>query len=122
MSWILPAVFAAIGAAKAISQNVSNKGHRKAQAVTTQWSPWTGMKADAPPGDENALGGAMQGMMAGMMMGKNGNSMFGGKEAADLANDPDLNTWALMNDQQKYQPPSVEENFRYRPTFKYGSY
>lgn len=68
---------AALGLGKTGFDSVQQKKEIKAQAGTTRWSPWTGMKA-ADPRKLDPLGDIMKGGLTGAMAG---NMMAGGGAA-----------------------------------------
>lgn len=73
---MLPLILGGLGALKGILDNARAGEQQKVQAATTKWSPWTGMKAEAPKyGD--ILGGAMQGGLAGLMFNRVNPNLLG---------------------------------------------
>ena len=66
MWWMLPAGLAAGGAYQGEQNRQQNKRDAAAQAEIARWSPWTGMSPHQISHKDSAIGGAMQGGLAGM--------------------------------------------------------
>lgn len=89
MSWIVAGVAAASAVMGAVNQGNQARAQKKANetnanmaAAEQQYSPWTGMKASAPPVNPisaSPVGGAMQGGLSGAMFA----SQFNKPKATD---------------------------------------
>lgn len=65
MMWLIPAGMAAAGAYKGSQDRAQEGRDRLAESEIARWSPWTGMAPQRVKGGSGAIGGAMQGGIAG---------------------------------------------------------
>lgn len=99
---MLPLILAGLGGVKGIADMVKEGKDRDVQAATTKWSPWTGMKAEAPK-RADLIGNVMQGGMAGLLMNQMGST--GGIGSTGT---PSINVW----DSLQAQPGAMQaKNF-----------
>lgn len=78
MLWALPLGMAALGAIQGQRKQDRLQKMNQAEAETTRYSPWTGMKGQLHDTGGGWFDGALQGGVTGAMMGQG----MGGEEAA----------------------------------------
>lgn len=68
MLWALPLGMAALGALQSEQKRKDTAEWNKKQAELHKYSPWTGMKGEIRENNQDAMGGALQGGVAGLGM------------------------------------------------------